>query len=382
MQTAPIPKSLVSDGGIGVSCAGKFFFFIFDEGKVVKMVVVSNPALRMLWLELTQSCNEHCAHCYNDSGPHHAGDKTLAQGDWFRILTEARECGASEVQFIGGEPTLIPWLPEALAHARMLGYEMIEVFTNGTKLSDAVVETFREQGIRVAVSLYSHNPELHDQMTGLPGSHARTVEGLRRLQIAEVPTRVAVIRVPLNKEGCEATVQFARELGIENAGIDDARAFGRAQALTGRTPQLKELCGHCWNGTLCIDPQGQVSPCIMSRHFVVGNAGSTSMGEILASPALAGKREEIYREVWVPRQEVTACQPNSPYPPGCFPSSTPPNPCGPNVIRNVRLKLSRPGRQGVGENTGAGPAPHLARKSTDGCRIPCSSAFTCGLASM
>jgi len=289
-----------------------------------------SPSPRMLWLELTRSCNEQCGHCYNDSGPHRAGEQTLGLEAWLRILEEGRSLGVSEVQFIGGEPTLVPYLEELLVAANRLGYGFIEVYTNGTRVSDSLLKTIVENGISVAVSLYSHDADVHDRMTSLPGSHARTVETIRRLHEANVPLRVAVVRVPLNAPTCEATVKFVRDMGIEAVGIDDARAFGRAQHLTGRPPQLKELCGHCWEGTACVDPQGNVSPCIMSRHMVVGNAGSSALDEIFGSQELDSAREQIYTQVYVPRQETANCGPNNPNPtPNCGPYSTPGNPCSP-----------------------------------------------------
>ena len=141
-----------------------------------------NPPLRMLWAELTRSCNEHCGHCYNDSGAHRAGEEKLGADDWFRILADARDRGASEVQFIGGEPTLVPWLADALLEAKRLGYTGIEIYTNGTRLSDSLISVCAQNGVSVAVSIYSHEPAIHDRITMLEGSHERTLDALRRAQ--------------------------------------------------------------------------------------------------------------------------------------------------------------------------------------------------------
>ncbi len=292
-----------------------------------------NPDLRMVWAEITRSCNEQCGHCYNDSGAHRASEETLGKETWFRVFAEAREQGARHLQFIGGEPTLVPWLSEGIAEARRLGFEIVEIYTNATRLSEQLFQSIVSNRVSVAVSLYSHIAEEHDRITMLPGSYERTIAAIRRLQEAGVELRVAVVRVPLNRETCQATIEFVQGMGIANVGIDNARAFGRAQALLGRTPELNELCGHCWKGTICIDPQGNVSPCIMSRHMRMGNVESSSVGEILSSQAALAARRTVYEEVYLPRQSAeTNCLPNEPNPtPDCLPYSCGPTPCQPQI---------------------------------------------------
>lgn len=360
-------------------------------------------ALRMIWLEITLVCNEHCAHCYNASGKEHAKDPVLPKEKWFSLLEEARRLGASEVQFIGGEPTLVPWLKEGLIKARELGYEKVELYTNGTKLDKDLLHVIVTHDIHVAVSVYSYEKETHDKITVLPGSHERTWRNIHILKDAGVSLRLAVVSMPHNQHVSQETVRILREQGFSNVGIDNVRAFGRALALTKRPPNLNELCGQCWNGTLCITPQGEVSPCIMSRNMKIGDVTLQSLEEILESRESLKAKKAIFDIVWKPRNVssfvdvsffthseesfkmsqslatssvapsflsdsvlfvmpdpdgndlpgkaclpetncapryapgpeqlfVSACLPNSPYPPApCFPSSTPSNPCGPQT---------------------------------------------------
>jgi hypothetical protein len=54
-------------------------------------------------------------------GPTRPADPTL---DWRRLLEEAAAMGVGSVQFIGGEPTLHPDLPELVGHALGVGVEV------------------------------------------------------------------------------------------------------------------------------------------------------------------------------------------------------------------------------------------------------------------
>lgn len=97
------------------------------------------------------------------------------------------------VQFIGGEPTLYPELPELVCHAVVAGVQ-VEVFSNlvhvtrrhcGRCSSGPVCDWPR--------SYYSDEAAQHAAVTGRAGSHARTraniVEALRR----SIPLRIGVI---------------------------------------------------------------------------------------------------------------------------------------------------------------------------------------------
>lgn len=261
--------------------------------------------LRMLWLEITNACNEHCGHCYNDSGPERSKDWKLPKEKWFEILREGRELGASEVQFIGGEPTLEPWLIEGLKEAYDLGYEKIELYTNGTKLDEDLLECLKNYQIHVAVSIYSFKSVTHDQITNLAGSHDRTMKNVQRLKLANIPLRLAVVSMPKNKNEAEKTIGILKGQGFKNVDIDNVRAFGRAMAITKREPKLEELCGQCWNGTFCITPQGEVSPCIMSRNLKIGDVNKQSLKDILFSRESFREKKKIYDLVWKPRNLVS-----------------------------------------------------------------------------
>ena len=65
-----------------------------------------------LWLlaELTYRCPLHCVFCYNPVDFAQSGEE-LSTEDWLRVLREARELGAVQLGFSGGEPLVRDDLP-------------------------------------------------------------------------------------------------------------------------------------------------------------------------------------------------------------------------------------------------------------------------------
>jgi uncharacterized radical SAM superfamily Fe-S cluster-containing enzyme len=85
-------------------------------------------------IEVTRQCNMHCPVCFADSGtkPHEDPEKeTIA-----RMLQSLMNRGGTyPVQFSGGEPTLRDDLPEIVASARNMGYDHVQINTNGIRLA-------------------------------------------------------------------------------------------------------------------------------------------------------------------------------------------------------------------------------------------------------
>ena len=280
-------------------------------------MVTSTPTLDYLWLELTNVCNERCSHCYNSSGPDRRSHRTLSEAEWIRVISEAARLNTRHLQFIGGEPTLVRGLVDLLVHASRSGFSSIEVFTNATNMPLRLVSVLREADIAVATSLYSHVAERHDAFTKLPGSHARTVNSLRRLLDAGVRLRVAIIDIDADASHIDATERFVRNLGIENVSIDRVRGFGRGEDLVAGISNRKvnELCGRCWMNKMCILPDGTVVPCVMSRTVKLGAIQNTSLADLLLSPRYRHFQDDVYENVWKPmerqqRDSKAGCNPD------------------------------------------------------------------------
>jgi len=275
-----------------------------------------------LWIELTNRCNLHCVHCYAGSSPT-GKDAVLSEGEYLDLIKQAADLGCRKVQFIGGEPTLNPSLPALIRYARNCGMEFVEVYTNARRIPETLFECLVEYKVNIAASFYSNDESIHDNITQVQGSHRSTVANLRRLAQAELPIRIGIIEMSQNAASIPETMKFVEDLGIKEYGTDRVRKFGRANVMSERAKiDIKELCGSCWQGNLCVHPDGTVSPCIMSKAWCVGSILDVPLDNILQSAQLRDIRERIYREVWLPANPVTT-EPYSSHNPPCDPTCHP-----------------------------------------------------------
>jgi sulfatase maturation enzyme AslB (radical SAM superfamily) len=267
---------------------------------------VAVPEVDFLWLELTNRCNLRCVHCYAESGPEAAASDRLGKADYERLIDEGYELGCRRIQFIGGEPTLNHDLPDLIARARERGYEIVEVYTNLTHLPDTLLECFRRHEVSVATSFYSARPDVHYAITKVRGCFDRTVRNIRRVLEAKIPLRAGIIEMDENRGLVDEAVEFLRRLGVEHVGVDRVRKFGRA----GEDDEwaMTELCGNCAGRTLCVGPDGAVSPCIMSKAWSVGSVLESSLAELSQSPRLGEVRGSIYRAGVAPRSATAATE--------------------------------------------------------------------------
>lgn len=286
--------------------------------------------LRFIWFEVvTDRCNQYCVHCYADARPAScpAADQNNqpdASGlrmrfrDWENAIHESYRLGCRECQFIGGEPFLYrgeqgETITDLLLTARQAGFERVEVFTNGTLIRRRQAEFMRENGIRVAVSLYSDQPEIHDTVTRTPGSHQRTLSSLALLKELGVETRVETVVVKANQSSVEATVAFREGMGYKGKKPSPLWPCGRGENSTNLpdTPvivryglkllpnfwadeekiALSSYGNPCLYGKTVITEYGDVYPCIFSRQQHLGNYLETGS----LRPAIEGA---LCQQIW------------------------------------------------------------------------------------
>lgn len=289
--------------------------------------LLSTKSLRFLWIELTNKCNLECIHCYANSSPYAIDNAPLSDDQYTKILSDAAANGCTAVQFIGGEPTLHKSLPKLLKTSHSLGFSFIEVYSNLISMSDDLLETLVDTNAQVATSVYSDDAIKHDQITKRTGSFERTICNIKTLLGRDIPVRASFIAMESNADDYDLTKNLLSEIGIENVGYDQAREFGRANPE--KSCKMGELCGECSKGTLCIDPDGGVSPCIMSKAWGVGDLNGASLTDILSSERLQDVRRAIHDSTIGKREiEMGGCNPSNSNP--CGPDSGSCSPCSPN----------------------------------------------------
>lgn len=89
------------------------------------------PAPRAAKIELTSRCDYACTFCATSRSDRPKHD--IDRGDFERIVFEMYDAGVRELGlFYLGESFLVPWLPDAIAFAKSVGYGHIFLTTNGS----------------------------------------------------------------------------------------------------------------------------------------------------------------------------------------------------------------------------------------------------------
>lgn len=278
----------------------------------------AQSALKFAWLEVTGLCNEFCDHCYADSSPK-GTHGTMTVADWTNVIDQLSGMGALDVQFIGGEPTLYPRLPELIRHAHSSGLS-VEVFSNMTHIRPELWETFTDCGVKLATSYYSDAAEEHDGVTRLRGSHRKTRANIEKALGLGIPLRGGVVAVRRGQRVQEAARDLSA-LGVGTVGGDRTRAFGRASK--GAAPTIGDLCGHCAHEKCAVGPNGDVWPCVLGRFLTLGNVRDASLSEIWGGVAVA----EVLADLTAVHGEgAQSCTP-----PQFLPMCGPCGPCVPSV---------------------------------------------------
>ncbi|MGW8326454.1 radical SAM protein [Streptomyces sp. NPDC055897] len=274
--------------------------------------------LLFAWLEVTGLCNEFCDHCYADSSPK-GTHGTMTVQDWLNVIDQLADIGALDVQFIGGEPTLYPHLPELIEHAHGRGLG-IEVFSNLTHIHEPLWETFKAHGVKLATSYYSDEAADHDEVTRLRGSHKKTRANVEKALELGIALRGGVVAVNPGQR-VEAAARDLLALGVEQVGGDRTRAFGRASQ--GAAPTIPDLCGHCAHEKCAIGPTGDVWPCVLGRFLTLGNVLDTPLAKVWGGAQMASVAAAI--------AEVHGAGVQSCTPPQFLPMCGPCAPCVPSV---------------------------------------------------
>ena len=317
--------------------------------------------LRFMWLEITGKCQLQCGHCYADSGPTGTHGH-MSTTDWRRVIEQAANLGVEMVQFIGGEPTLHPDLPELIQHALSLSIR-VEVYSNLLHVSDRLWQAFRLPGVSLANSWYSEDPAEHAQIVGgTPTAHRRTLANIALATAYGIPIRAGLISFTDQQQIAGALTQLDR-LGIERTGVDHVRGVGRGAS--GQQPNINALCGQCANGKLAILPNGDAYPCVFSRwpQMLAGNVRQQTLEQIVTGTPLTTTRTQL--QTTFDQRDRGPCTP-------CVPMS---DPCSPDQTCNPATDGCSPScrQDATGQATshGRGCAPEDCIPGADGRNPGC-----------
>lgn len=199
----------------------------------------TNRAPRIISWNTTLKCNLKCDHCYinaNDSE-----DKTeLTTDEGKMLIDQIAELGKSILVLSGGEPLLRTDIFELASYGAKKGLIMT-MGTNGTLINDEVAKKLCDVGIRkVAISIDSSTPKVHDEFRGIEGAWKKAVEGVNSCIRNGVGVQFNVTMTRQNYNDLDSILAMAKDLGVKSVHLFFLVPTGRGKNMLDISPQMYE----------------------------------------------------------------------------------------------------------------------------------------------
>lgn len=291
------------------------FLLSLQERAVIKPGRCESPPLRIVgdedWVrpaqmtvEITDSCNLECGHCYLSASP--LGRRYMRLETFRGIVAKFKENHGLSIELTGGEVCMNPDFDDILSLA-LREFSVVGVLTNGTILRDSTLEILRSHRhhVTVGISLDSVRHDIHDRIRGRRKAFERTTRNIRRLTDAGIKVRIGAVIFEDNMWELRDLAQMAIDLGACLFSFNFVEGFGRGADFQERSgiqitaeystyiqDVLEEFEGiipivageqyqgrvNCGAGSaaIVVDASGQVRPCVLFPSTL-------SLGNVLTS---------------------------------------------------------------------------------------------------
>jgi len=173
---------------------------------------------------LTQACNFGCHFCF---ATFKDVPGTLKREDQFRIIDALAEHDVQKLTFAGGEPFVVKWIDELIAHAKRRGLTTM-VVTNGSLLTEERLRKLAPVLDWLVISFDSQSPETNrtiGRATRKDNQASPTEHYLEIARVAkEVGIRLKINTVVTSKNCSEDFSDFLRATKPERWKVLEVRA--------------------------------------------------------------------------------------------------------------------------------------------------------------
>ncbi|GAB2700194.1 TIGR04053 family radical SAM/SPASM domain-containing protein [Thalassiella azotivora] len=190
--------------------------------------------------EVTRACAFACVHCRADAQSRRdPAELTTEEG--YRLIDRFAAFGSPILVFTGGDPMMRKDLFDLIAHADAAGLRCSLTPTATVLPTVDRLRRAKEAGVRrVALSLDSPSPQVHDDFRKVPGSWERTMTILRNAREVGLSTQVNTTVTTDTVDLLPEMVRFVRSVGAVQWSVFFLVPMGRGQQLRMISPERHE----------------------------------------------------------------------------------------------------------------------------------------------
>ncbi|CEG51881.1 MAG: pyrroloquinoline quinone biosynthesis protein PqqE [Pseudomonas sp. BICA1-14] len=196
-----------------------------------------------LWLlaELTYRCPLQCPYCSNplDFARSH---EELSTAEWIEVFRQAREMGAAQLGFSGGEPLVRQDLAELIEAARGLGY-YTNLITSGIGLTEEKIASFADAGLdHIQISFQAADEEVNNLLAGSKKAFAHKLEMARAVKKHGYPMVLNFVTHRHNIDNIDQIIRLCIELEADFVELATCQFYGWAELnRAGLLPSKEQL---------------------------------------------------------------------------------------------------------------------------------------------
>lgn len=183
-----------------------------------------------LWLlaELTYRCPLQCPYCSNPLDFARSHDE-LSTAEWIEVFRQAREMGAAQLGFSGGEPLVRQDLVELIAAARGLGY-YTNLITSGIGLTEEKIASFADAGLdHIQISFQAADEEVNNLLAGSQKAFAHKLEMARAVKKHGYPMVLNFVTHRHNIDNIDQIIRLCIELEADFVELATCQFYGWAE---------------------------------------------------------------------------------------------------------------------------------------------------------
>ena len=189
-----------------------------------------NHNLIPMWLlaELTYACPVQCPYCSNPLQISANRKQELTTEQWIDVLGQARELGAVQLGFSGGEPLVRPDLAVLIQEATNLGF-YTNLITSAIGLDAAKIAAFKAAGLNhIQISFQGSNQESNKKFGGTD-SFRHKMEMTSEVIHQEIPLGLNFVLHRQNIHQVGEFLETAELLGAEFVELANTQYYGWAK---------------------------------------------------------------------------------------------------------------------------------------------------------